>query len=466
MRFALVIAVAVSACSHPNPPPAPAPSPAPERAATVPPAKPAAPAPVTFAGVPETPAGKELGWVLGTIVHGKGVVTKAELEAKFTPAFLTAVPAEQMVTLFGQLGEQLAMLQLVSVKGDELHAIAHVTVGPNKLRVTLELDPASRRIAGLLLRPDGDEGPKPKTFDEAMTMTTALAPRAQLLVASLDKGTCKPLHRAGGKEPLAIASTVKLYVLLGLVDRILAGKATWDDELAVRDDWKSLPSGMTQKDAAGTKLTLREYATRMISISDNTATDHLLYTLGRDKIEAAMRSTKHTNPRLNVPFISTRELFLFKLGMPADELDGYRKLDEKKRRAFLDTQLAGKVPDITHAANWQKPRRIDELEWFATSEDLCRAMGTLWQRAQKPKGKDLLDVLAKNPGVPIDTARWPYVGYKGGSEPGVLNLTWLLQRSDKKWFVVVLTANAVDGHVEEPKATAIASGVIELLGAD
>lgn len=53
----------------------------------------------------------------------------------------------------------------------------------------------------------------------------------------------------------------------------------------------------------------------------------------------------------------------------------------------------------------------------------------------------------------------------GGSEPGVINLTWLLGRSDGKWFVVVLTANAREGVVDEAKSVALASGVVELLGA-
>lgn len=90
-------------------------------------------------------------------------------------------------------------------------------------------------------------------------------------------------------------------------------------------------------------------------------------------------------------------------------------------------------------------------------------MATLSQRAQKEKGKTLLDILAKNNGIEVDQATWPYVGFKGGSEPGVLNLTWLLRRADDKWFVVSVIWNAPNGSVEESKALAIAQGVLELL---
>ena len=44
--------------------------------------------------------------------------------------------------------------------------------------------------------------------------------------------------------------------------------------------------------------------------------------------------------------------------------------------------------------DWKTARRIDKIEWFASAEDLCRAMAALWTRAQTPQGKPLLDVLA------------------------------------------------------------------------
>ncbi|MBC7978620.1 MAG: serine hydrolase, partial [Myxococcales bacterium] len=258
--------------------------------------------------------------------------------------------------------------------------------------------------------------------------------------------------------------TFKLYVLLGLVDRILAGKATWTDELAVRDAWKSLPSGVTQNEPPGTKHPLQQYAERMISISDNTAADHLLYSLGRRTVETAVRSTGHTQPARNQPFLSTRELFVLKLGAPA-ELTRYLTLPEARRRDYLDRTLAGKAPALDLAGDWKTARQIDKLEWFASAEDLCRLMGTLWTRAQQPKGAPLLGVLAKNPGLPIDAKIWPYVGFKGGSEPGVINMTYLLKRSDDQWFVVTLGFNADEGAaLEDEKIYSLAVAVIDLLG--
>ena len=58
-----------------------------------------------------------------------------------------------------------------------------------------------------------------------------------------------------------------------------------------------------------------------------------------------------------------------------DEIDAYLKLSEAKRRAYLDKTLAGKHPEP--GGEWKTARRIAQLEWFASSDDLCRAMATI-----------------------------------------------------------------------------------------
>lgn len=412
-----------------------------------------------FPGLPDTLAGEHLAWILDAIVNRDGVVATAEVERRLHAEFLAAVPAEQFVDTSKSL-TALAPFEVKSVEGTELALVAKVQSGKGPLIASVEVDPTTKQMVSLLFKPDVA---RPSSFAEAVEMTERLAPQAQLLVARLDGGACKPMHATTSTQPLAVGSTFKLYVLLALVDQIVAGKARWDDELAVRDAWKSPLSDGTVNDPAGTKLTLRTYAERMISISDNSATDHLLYSVGRKQVEAAMRATKHATPKLNMPLFSTREMSLFKLGMPDAEIDRYRTLSEAKRRAYLDKTLAGKAPDLAHTASWTAGRRIDQIEWFASADDLCRAMATLWQRAQQDAARPLLDVLALKPGIGLDAATWPYVGFKGGGEPGVLNLTWLARRADGQWFVVVLTANAPDATVEYANLRGVAEGVFELL---
>jgi len=441
-------------------------APTPRPPVATPPVTPALkPAKATFPGAPATPSGDQLAWALDAIVKRRGKLDRAELEAHCHAVLLARVPIEQLQKIFEDLGRELTDLAITSVRGGDDELIAHVTSGNNKLKISIALDPASKTISGLLFSDDLEAGPRPQSFEEALRTIAGLAPKAQLLVAALDKGTCQPLQELAASDELAIGSSFKLYVLLGLVDRIAAGKAAWSDEIAVRDDWKSLPSGVTQNEPPGTKRSLTTLAERMISISDNTAADHLLYTVGRKEVEAAVRAAKHARPALDTPFLSTRELFLFRLGMPAQEIERYLKLPEARRRDYLDKTLAGKAPRIDLAGEWKAARRIDQLEWFASAEDLCRVMGTLWTRAQAPKAAPLLGVLAKNPGLPIDATVWPYVGFKGGSEPGVINMTYLLRRDDDKWFVVTLGFNAAEGGtLDDQQIFNVAAGLIELLG--
>jgi hypothetical protein len=109
------------------------------------------------------------------------------------------------------------------------------------------------------------------------------------------------------------------------------------------------------------------------------------------------------------------------------------------------------------------PRALD-LEWFADGRDLCNVMAALGGRAKFDPESELLKVLSKNPGVEIDRAKWTYVGFKGGSEPGVMNLTWLLRRADGKWFVAVVAVNDETHKLDEGLVVNAAQGTLAILG--
>jgi beta-lactamase class A len=454
------LAWACVACGGASPPPKLKPQPL-----TVAPAPVAAPPrKFTFSGAPDTPAGDQLAWLLDALVNRHGKIDRAELAAHFSPSFFEQVPADKLVGIFAEIAGQVPGLTLNTVESAADRLTAHAVVGPTKLGIALVID-ANQLISALSINPEEEPGAKPTSYEDAIHLASSLAPKAQLLVASLDKGACRPLQELAADDELALGSSFKLYVLLALADQVVAGKLHWTDELAVRDDWKSLPSGTTQNERPGTKLKLLDLATRMISLSDNTAADHLLYTLGRKQVEAALRTAKHAKPALDTPFLSTRELFLFKLATPDAELERYLKLPEARRRDYLDKALAGKPPRVDKIADWTAARRIDKLEWFASANDMCRVMGALWTRAQDDKAHAVLDVLAKNPGLPIDKKVWPYIGFKGGSEPGVLNMTYLLRRADDRWFVIVLGFNAAEGGtIPDDKVYSLATGLIELVG--
>jgi hypothetical protein len=252
-----------------------------------------------------------------------------------------------------------------------------------------------------------------------------------------------------------------LYVLGAVVDAIDAGSITWDQSVEIVDRYRSLPSGVVQSDAAGSTRTVRELAELMISISDNTATDHLIGLVGRDAVEQAQRGYGHTAPELNEPFLSTRELFILKLdGMTEPGVLGppgqaYLAADTAGRRAILE-ELSDVSVDTLNVAGWTRPIAIDGLEWFASPLDLCRALVLLQEDPEAAR------ILAINPGIPDAAGRWSYIGFKGGSEPGVLGLAWYLEASDGTRRVVAGTVWNPDVVLDETEASLLLGAIRDM----
>jgi hypothetical protein len=61
-----------------------------------------------------------------------------------------------------------------------------------------------------------------------------------------------------------------------------------------------------------------------------------------------------------------------------------------------------------------------------------------------------LSLLAINPGIdPATRAKFDYVGFKGGSEPGVVTLNFLVRRKDGHWLAIVAGWHRNDAGVED-----------------
>ncbi len=102
-------------------------------------------------------------------------------------------------------------------------------------------------------------------------------------------------------------------MLDALAQAVASGKVSWAQRLTVTSQVKSLPSGTLQDDRDGTTLSVQQVASDMISISDNTAEDMLIGLLGRPAVEPATRASGMADPALDIPFLTTRELFVLKL---------------------------------------------------------------------------------------------------------------------------------------------------------
>ena len=95
--------------------------------------------------------------------------------------------------------------------------------------------------------------------------------------------------------------------------------------------------------------------------------------------------------------------------------------------------------------------------------DLARAISLLVAQSRRPGLGPVSQILAINPGIPFDPATWPYVAYKGGSEPGVISTTWYLRRSDGRAFVLSIVLNDPKGEISTLAEVSVAQAAVKLL---
>jgi hypothetical protein len=264
-----------------------------------------------------------------------------------------------------------------------------------------------------------------------------LAPQVGFLAAQVtDDGTCAPVHEIDPSTPHPTASQFKLFVLGALAERIAAGDIAWDDTMTVRAEDQSLGNaeGSLQAVAPGTTVSVEEAATKMISISDNTAADMLIGLAGRDRVEARSHEWV-ADAAANEPFLTTRQMFL--LHYVPDLADRYLATPQDGRADFLADSVdplpfTDIEPDLLG-----EPRHIETVEWFASPEDVCRAFAGLQELATDPALAPLPAVLSREVGtLGLDRSSWPTIWYKGGSEPGVLTMGWLATTDRGDTFVV------------------------------
>ncbi len=246
-------------------------------------------------------------------------------------------------------------------------------------------------------------------------------------------GRCHALHGLGTETVMPIASAFTLWVLDALVREVSAGRAAWDETLPVQAALRSDPSDEVYALPVGTSVSLRRYAELMISISDNTAADHLLESIGRERVEAAMAAIGVSSADRNTPLLSTADMARLKFVAP-ETGERYLALSStEERQRYLDQNAAAVTfpwepgGDPSAAIDLSIPRRIDELEWFATPGDMCRTMVDLAHLAERPGLGAVAEILSLNPGMPPDLRdQWSAVRFKGGSEPGVLTFVYWL----------------------------------------
>jgi beta-lactamase class A len=378
-------------------------------------------------------------------------------EVLFSADFLAAIPPAQLRTFNANLTAQLGSAIEVALLAprDGARAALEIRFERGVAKGQIGIDPGQGNLINLLHFTSLDQLKlTDDTPDKIAADLAALPGNVNAWFGPLDGGA--PVISVGAESSLALGSTFKLYVLAALAEDIRAGKRAWNDVAVITEE--SYPSGMLHNWPKGAPVTLYTLAGLMISISDNTATDQLIVILGRDRVARLMRDTGHANPAANIPFLTTREAFMLK-DCESACINAWRQGDAAARSALLDV-LGREIKTLDEInANFVNGPHALDIEWFAAPSDLARLLAHM-RRTADPR---VFEIMAINPAAPpAIRANWDYVGFKGGSEPGVMNLTWLLRDGAGRDHVLTLGWNNAEAVLDEGRLDVIAQRILLL----
>lgn len=404
--------------------------------------------------LPDSDLGSASQWVLD-IINGEHALTTAEVEERFAPSFIEVLgTADDVVSAFAE-GVALGPFRPVGYEEDAAGAATRLQTEGGDYLLSVTLD-AELLITGAALAVAPEIPEQAESWDELTERADAMEAPTNVTVFDVSDGAvADPIYSAGpltGPQPSG--SMFKLFVLLAVVAAIEAGELTWDTSLTIDDGVRSLPSGVLQNEPDGTEVSVRDAATGMISISDNTATDLLIRAVGRDAVEAMIIEHAPDGADASTPMLTTREFF--EIGWGDEGLaDTWAAADDSERTALLgqvaDTPLTTQATDVTEPV-WDR-----DVDWFFSAADLARVHLALAQAARTDAGAPVTEILTANPGLSVGDA-WETVAFKGGSSIGVLGGSWYLASADSSFVVVVQSATTDESHAQGQTSALLLAG--------
>jgi len=359
-------------------------------------------------------------------------IEDSKIETLFDQSFLNQIPADTIIEILNSYQNTLGELNEVIGENGNYTLVFSKGNAPAQLSLNADKKIVGMWFGYMALNEDNMDGiiSELKAIKGSVSVSVVKNNQENILSYNADK-------------ELAVGSSFKLYVLKAVYDAVENGNISWNSIISLDQDWKSLPSGILQNWPVGTPLTIKTLTNMMISLSDNTATDILINAIGRKNIEKYVAD-------INTPFLKTIDLFRLKYAADSDIQKEYINADLEEKREILND-----IKDMTVkvGAVSSSPILINELEWFFSTQELSDLIYDLREAGE----------LAINPGLAVK-GDWNMVGYKGGSEPGVLQYTHILQKEEgEDIYTVSLTVNNPNQELDTNKITELTSRIISLI---
>ncbi len=392
-----------------------------------------------------------------------------DVRAHFAPTFIDRVPPGAILGTFRArkaAGETSRLLAIgagaAPVSDFALGALVQTKLGV--LRVALTVEAAEpHRIESLTILPAPDADPTLATDAQRRAALAKLAPSVSMIAAAVEGERCVELESIDADRRLPIGSGFKLWIAEALTREIEGGRLHWEDGLALSADGMSLPTGEVASLPVGTPMSLERLLAAAVGESDDSAADQLLLALGRASVGAAIDRFAPAGAPPRPTVLRTREVFALKLLATDAERSAFVAATGEKRLA-LASEIARRPLDGAAAHDaaraWKSPRLLRDAEWFASAREQCGVLASLGAKSERPTMKPLHDALFAQPGLPDGGGYFASIGYKGGSEPGLLHIGWYLttQRTHRP-LVLVLTVVDDEKPIDVDRAVYLAGAM-------
>lgn len=402
---------------------------------------------------------KKAQWVCDQLVQGN---PDFKYEDHFTKSFRKAIPYTKLTEISKSLHKDFGECKSIEVPNNAL-VKEFYTIQKNGKKLVFNLVVENKgetnKISGLLFKGEKTNPISFKSADDILKELKKFDGTVSALIIENDK---KILDFQSGQKH-ALGSVFKLYVLATLANEVKNKNLSWDQTFPIKNSDKSLPSGVMQNFKKGKKVTIKEFANKMISISDNTATDHLISILGREKIEKFIEDNGFILQKSNFkPFLKTKELFAIRAFFNDKDYKIYEKSDRAKRLKMIKRLSKSNKRIMSKLKKWDTPRGITQIEWFASPQEVCRLK--FWLKRQNDV--NIRTALSLNAPFAQEEKSYQYTGYKGGSEPGVLEMAYLLKKGNDQWSCLYLGQNNTKQAINHSKFFQLAQSILKWHGSN
>ena len=275
-------------------------------------------------------------------------------------------------------------------------------------------------------------------------------------------GQFQILHQVEPNTMMPLASSIKVFVMLAIVDAVRTGRYRWTTVFTLSAQDRAAGSGILGAKPVGTRVTLQTAATYIFHLSDNSAASMMVRYLGQAAMARAVAAAGHTEPARLSPFATMRQDLW--LNWSNDPWAVYARKVWQTSSAATKAALLAKAtrpgawgPDLVHA----RPVWMNRLGFFASAATLARAQVALHHAQEQPGMAPLRAILANPSYLITKPAAWNYLQFKGGAAAGIKVGSWYAETSRVDQVLVMMEAATRSINLNRFNAAAtVAAGIV------